>query len=57
MTEIDPKDRSEFTQEIGELHLLLDQFGSSHALSPPDADWGIEIRELHSNLNQLDMAN
>ena len=55
--EIDPKDRTAFTQEIRELHQLLDNFESSHSVPQSKVDWSREIRELHSGLDRLELHN
>ena len=55
--EIDPKDRTAFTQEIRELHQLLDDFESSHSVPQSEVEWSREIRELHSGLDRLELHN
>lgn len=52
--EIDPKDRSAFTDELRKLHHSLDRFGDSRISQPMEADWRQEIRELNSSLDRLD---
>jgi len=55
--EIDPEDRSAFTQEVRELNQLFDKFGGSHAQPQREADWSRETRDLNSGLDQLDRSN
>jgi len=55
--EVDPEDRSEFTQETRELNQLIDKFGSRHSVQQPEADWRREHRELQRGLDQLDVSN
>lgn len=54
MTELDPHERSAFTEEIGELHRMLDQVEKSAEVPRNKVDWTAEVDEINSGLDQIE---